>query len=393
MADELIQPILVVEDDQIDAEYILKILERFDIPFELAGRSYEAIELLHRKDGPRPCLILLDWRIPGGGASVLRAVKENPSLATIPVVVLSRSTAVADVKSAYAGHANMFIAKPAELRDFQDQVAGVCNIFLNIAQRPSAPDTDSYVSSPPSGASAEKARKAVSTIVIIDDDRLTTEHLEEQLNRDGGFECVWIAHNASVACELVQAKQPTLIVLDLMLREGGDPIDLAAKLVSLSPESRIIICTAWAGLGVDDEQMFLQKARAARSGVIDWVSKDRSIREVIARVRHAAEWAAHPVGPSPLEQALGQYLRTAGSVFKQSPFDNDTTELTPAEARIATTVARGLEADMTIEEIAKASGLAPATVRVHIKNVYSKWSVHTLAGFLAEARRRGVVSS
>lgn len=142
MAAELTRSVLVVEDDQIDTEYIVKTLEQMGIPYKVAARSYEAISLLQRTDTPRPGLVLLDWKISGGGASVLQAVRQDPSLATTPVVILSRSTARDDVWAALSGHANAFVAKAPELRDFQDHVAATCEYFLNIAQPPPTPDTE-----------------------------------------------------------------------------------------------------------------------------------------------------------------------------------------------------------------------------------------------------------
>jgi len=142
MANGLTGSVLVVEDDLVDAEYITRTLEQLGIPHEVVPRSYEAIELLQRLNTPRPGLVLLDWKISGGGASVLRAVRQDPSLALTPVVVLSRSTARDDVHTALSGHANAFVAKAAELRDFQNHVAAICQLFLNIAQPPPMPDNE-----------------------------------------------------------------------------------------------------------------------------------------------------------------------------------------------------------------------------------------------------------
>ncbi len=142
MANELTASVLVVEDDLVDAEYITRTLKQLGIPHEVVPRSYEAIELLRRLNAPRPGLVLLDWKISGGGASVLRAVRQDPSLALTPVVVLSRSTARDDVHTALSGHANAFVAKAAELRDFQNHVAAICQLFLNIAQPPPMPDNE-----------------------------------------------------------------------------------------------------------------------------------------------------------------------------------------------------------------------------------------------------------
>jgi DNA-binding NarL/FixJ family response regulator len=232
----------------------------------------------------------------------------------------------------------------------------------------------------------------VTTVVIVDDDLLVCEHLDERLSRDADLECVGIANGPAEARALVRERQPDLIVLDIILGEARDPIGLAAELVSLSPHSRIIICTVWSDRpGLDGEQEFLQKVRASHSGVVDWVSKGRGIEGIITRLRQAAQWQPSSGRPSPLEEALGTYLRGAASAFEEFPFRNDDAELTPAEARIAVAVARGLEADMTVEDVAKTTGFTPGTVRGHLKNIYAKWQVHTLAGFVAEARRRGLL--
>lgn len=142
MTNEPSKSVLVVEDDQIDAEYILKTLQEFDISVAVRARSYEAISYLQQKDTQKPSFVLLDWRISGGGASVLRVVREDPYLKTTPVIILSRSTAQVDVRAAYAGHANAFVAKAGELRDFQEQVATICNFFLNTAELPPGPEAE-----------------------------------------------------------------------------------------------------------------------------------------------------------------------------------------------------------------------------------------------------------
>ncbi len=140
MSAATIRSVIVVEDDQIDTEYILRTLSKFDIRPEVHPRSYEAIS--HLQQNEAPVLVLLDWKIPGGGASVLRAVRESPAICTVPVVVLSRSTAHVDVRAAMTGHANVYVAKAAELQDFQDQLSAICEMFLNIAQPPPISDAD-----------------------------------------------------------------------------------------------------------------------------------------------------------------------------------------------------------------------------------------------------------
>jgi DNA-binding NarL/FixJ family response regulator len=234
----------------------------------------------------------------------------------------------------------------------------------------------------------------MATVVVVDDDRLVCEHLEEQLGREKDLECAGVAYTADTARELVRQKKPDLIVLDIMLREPIDPIDLASEMGQLSPRSRVVVCTAWSdNVRLNSDREFRQKVRASRSGVVGWISKDRGIHEIIAQLREIALWCAKPEGPSQLDLALGDYLSVAGSTYQADPFhaDQGDAQLTPAEARIAAVAARGLEADMTIEEIAKDTRIVLGTIRAHMRTIYAKWGVHTLAGFVAEARRRGLL--
>jgi|SRR5579862_1520351 DNA-binding NarL/FixJ family response regulator len=234
----------------------------------------------------------------------------------------------------------------------------------------------------------------MATVVVVDDDRLVCEHLEERLGREEGLECVGVAYTAESARELVHRRRPDLIVLDIMLHRATDPIELATAMVRLSTQSRVVVCTAWSdNVKLDSEEEFRQKVRASRSGVVGWISKSRGIREIIAELREIALWCAHPEGPSQLDRSLGEYLHMAGSAYLADPFhaDQGDARLTPTEARIAAIVARGLEADMTIEEIARGTQMVPGTIRAHLRTIYTKWDVHTLAGFSAEARRRGLL--
>jgi DNA-binding NarL/FixJ family response regulator len=237
----------------------------------------------------------------------------------------------------------------------------------------------------------------VTTVVIIDDDRLVCEHLQERLRRGEDLECVGVAHAADGARELVARERPDLVVLDIMLPDVPDPIELAAELTRLSPRSRIAICTAWSdSILLDREREFRLKVRASRSGIVAWISKGRGVHEVIAELSETARWCARQVGPSPLERALGEYLQTVGSAFGADPFSGSgdgETRLTPMEARIAAIVAHGLEANLNIDQIAKNTGIVAGTIRGHIKSIYAKRGVSNQAAFVAEARRRGLLGA
>ena len=76
----------------------------------------DALDFVHKEgsfqDAPRPDLILLDLNIPRtNGFKVLDAIKRDPELKTIPVVILSTSTHWEDIEICYESHANAYLGK------------------------------------------------------------------------------------------------------------------------------------------------------------------------------------------------------------------------------------------------------------------------------------------
>ena len=101
----------------------------------------EAMAFL-RKEGkyadiPRPDIILLDLNLPKkDGREVLKEIKSDEGLKRIPVVVLTVSKAEEDVLKAYDLHANCYITKPVDLRQFVGVVKDIENFWLSIAELP-----------------------------------------------------------------------------------------------------------------------------------------------------------------------------------------------------------------------------------------------------------------
>jgi len=126
------EPILVmlVEDNVDHAELVIRTLEEHKIANRvkhfLDGQS--ALDYLFRRgefenaeDIALPHVILLDLRLPRvDGIDVLRAIKEDNNLKSIPVVVLTTSEAEKDVAKAYYNHANSYLVKPVGFDEFKN---------------------------------------------------------------------------------------------------------------------------------------------------------------------------------------------------------------------------------------------------------------------------------
>lgn len=87
-----------------------------------AGSGHEALALFHDPTF-EPNVILLDLNMPGmNGFEVLRALKNDPRLVHIPVVILSTSNAQQDISEAYTLHASSYLVKSASFTEFLSQI-------------------------------------------------------------------------------------------------------------------------------------------------------------------------------------------------------------------------------------------------------------------------------
>jgi CheY-like chemotaxis protein len=140
--------ILLVEDDENDVFFFERAVRKAEWAVELrVVRDGEAaLECLRRGPaGPagRPLavdLLLLDLNLPvRHGLEVLRALREDPVLVTLPVVVLSSSASEADVSKAFALGAQAYFEKPRHPDDLVRIIELVDGTWLRLGLRPRAP--------------------------------------------------------------------------------------------------------------------------------------------------------------------------------------------------------------------------------------------------------------
>jgi two-component system, chemotaxis family, response regulator Rcp1 len=135
--------ILLVEDNPGDVRLTQEALRGARVANELhvVGDGEEAIEFLRQKgrhtDVPRPDIVLLDLNLPGlDGGEVLAEIKTDPDLSKIPIIVLTSSSAEADIQRAYELHANCFISKPVDFTEFIGAVRSLEGFWLKIVRLP-----------------------------------------------------------------------------------------------------------------------------------------------------------------------------------------------------------------------------------------------------------------
>lgn len=135
--------VLVVDDDDADTLMIEEALLSAEQPpvISRVADGSEALDYLRRRgahaDAVRPDLILLDLNMPRmGGQEVLREIKNDEELKSIPVVVLTTSDTMVDIAASYTRHANAYVTKPMDLDSFEAAVQQISRFYTDVAVLP-----------------------------------------------------------------------------------------------------------------------------------------------------------------------------------------------------------------------------------------------------------------
>ncbi len=199
--------VLVIDDDSSTRDLLGRMLGREGYRVLQAGSGAEGLRLARAE---HPDVITLDVLMPGqDGWEVLAALKNDPEMAGIPVVMLSITD---DRNLGYALGASEYLTKPIE----RARLAAVLARYRR----------------PPGGS-----------VLVVEDDPDTRAMLRRSLERAGWQ--VGEAENGRIGLERVAADRPSLVLLDLMMPEmdGFEFLDaLRGRMGALSPD--VVVITA-----------------------------------------------------------------------------------------------------------------------------------------------------
>jgi two-component system, chemotaxis family, response regulator Rcp1 len=135
--------ILLVEDNPGDVALVQEALRSVKVlnHISVATDGKAAMAFLNRLGGsenaPRPDLILLDLNIPRKhGFEVLRAIRRDPAVSFVPVVVLTTSQDQRDIKKSYDLGANCFVSKPIDVDKFLSVVSFTGEFWISLVEKP-----------------------------------------------------------------------------------------------------------------------------------------------------------------------------------------------------------------------------------------------------------------
>ena len=126
-----VKRILLAEDNANDIELTLTALAEHNLANEvvIVHDGEEALDYLYRRGqfkmrgDDNPAVLLLDLKMPKvDGLEVLRQIKSDPDLRTIPVVILTSSREDKDIVESYRLNVNAYVVKPVNFHEFVDAI-------------------------------------------------------------------------------------------------------------------------------------------------------------------------------------------------------------------------------------------------------------------------------
>ena len=184
-------------------------------------------------------------------------------------------------------------------------------------------------------------------LLLVDDHPLVRDGLRARLEAVPGFEVVGEAGNAVEAQERMAALQPSLVLMDVGMKDVNG-IELTARLLETYPALQVLM------LSMYDNPEYVQ--RAMQSGARGYVLKDSPAIEIIAAIEAVA--------------AGGTFLSPAVS---KRLFRNQAPRplLSPRESEILSALARGLSS----KQIAREMDVSVRTVETHRQSIKRKLSL------------------
>jgi len=133
------KPILLIEDDYVDAITVKRALKEINVANQLAHKENgeEALSYLNElEERDYPCIILLDINMPKmNGIEFLKEVKEHEKLRSIPVIVLTTSKEQQDRIDSFDLSVAGYMIKPVDYRQFVEMMKTI-SLYWTISELP-----------------------------------------------------------------------------------------------------------------------------------------------------------------------------------------------------------------------------------------------------------------
>ncbi len=125
-------PIILVEDDQVDAMTVQRALAEIKVsnPLVHFKNGEDAWYFLSQKLEVKPCIILLDLNMPRmNGLEFLERIKQDPNNRSIPVIILTTSTEYQDRSQSFDLSVAGYMVKPVNYKQFVEMMITISHYW------------------------------------------------------------------------------------------------------------------------------------------------------------------------------------------------------------------------------------------------------------------------
>jgi len=132
------KPILLVEDDNVDAMSVKRAFKDLKITNELVHtvNGEQALQYLRDRNNKKPCVVISDLNMPKmNGMEFIEAVKSDDTLKKIPVVVLTTSKQEQDKLDSFKLSVAGYMVKPVDYMQFVEAVKAI-NLYWTLSELP-----------------------------------------------------------------------------------------------------------------------------------------------------------------------------------------------------------------------------------------------------------------
>ncbi|HZR23975.1 MAG TPA: response regulator transcription factor [Vicinamibacterales bacterium] len=208
-------------------------------------------------------------------------------------------------------------------------------------------------------------------IVLVDDHPIVLQGLRHLFERHDDFTVVATCADADSAVATVRAEKPEVLVLDLRM-PGRDGLDVLRTMNGEGLRCRTVLLTA----AITDDQV-LEAVKLGASGLVLKESAPESLLTCVRRVNDGEQWIDR--------DTVTRAFRTV--LDREAAQKEAAQTLTPREIEIVKMVARGLRNRAIAERLSISEG----TVKVHLHNIYEKFSVDGRLELVLVAQQKGLI--
>jgi len=201
------------------------------------------------------------------------------------------------------------------------------------------------------------------TVVIFDDNTTFRNSLALLINDTENFEVIGSFDDCSLVLEDIKSTSPDVVLMDINM-PGINGIEAVGKIKNNFPEQPILMLTAFD----DDKNIF----NAIAAGANGYILKNAPPEKLLFAMQEVMEGGA-PMTPSIAKKVLAHLHSTTS--------EKEEFKLNPREKEVVQHLVDGLP----YKQIADKMNITYATVRFHMKNIYSKLHVASMTEVVAKA--------